>query len=333
MELRRRQLTGTILHPGRAFEPTQTQVEVRWDPLTGHGARLLRGKGLMPPNDYDIAGLAELTRATCPFCPDRLEEQTPRFEPAVCPEGRFRQGEAVCFPNLVSYARHSAVSVYSPARHLLELQEVTPRLMTDNLATQVAFARAAMVADPESRWVSVNANHMLPSGSSLFHPHLQGLVDPVPTTRQRMEAEVPAEQVRDYVDTERRLGERHVADTGTVTWLAGFAPVTPLEMRAFLFGAASPADLDAGRVEELATGIATVLRLYADLGFQSYNLAVYGAPPEAGGALGLRIGVRSNLRDPAYRSDASHLERLHWESAVDIWPEDAAEWARERFAR
>jgi galactose-1-phosphate uridylyltransferase len=33
-------------------------------------------------------------------------------------------------------------------------------------------------ADPAAWWVSINANHMLPSGSSIFHPHFQGGAHP-----------------------------------------------------------------------------------------------------------------------------------------------------------
>ena len=41
MELRSQVLHGEILHPGRGFEAVPTSVEVRWDPLTGYGARLV----------------------------------------------------------------------------------------------------------------------------------------------------------------------------------------------------------------------------------------------------------------------------------------------------
>jgi hypothetical protein len=63
------------------------------------------------------------------------------------------------------------VAVYGPELHYLPLERLEERLVGDNLAAQVDFARAVLAADPASAWVSVNANHMLPSGSSLFHPH------------------------------------------------------------------------------------------------------------------------------------------------------------------
>ena len=335
MELRREVFQGQMLLPDRDFAPTQTSVEVRWDPLTGHAARLVRGPSpLFPPSGFDLEALATRTEQTCPFCPERLERMTPRFAPQVWPEGRIRSGEAVGFPNLLPYAQHTVVSVYSPALHFLPLERMTARLVADNLAVQVAFCTAVARHDPAAGWASVNANHMLPSGSSLFHPHLQGLAQPVPSTMQRLLADVPAERFADYLDTERRQGARWLGSTGRVRWLAAFAPLGPCELRAFVPEVAAPAELAGDRelVDELGWGIATALGLYAELGFQSFNLAIYGAPPGTPGyPLNLRMLCRSNL-DAPYRSDATLLERLHWEAAVDITPEALAERARDRFS-
>jgi UDPglucose--hexose-1-phosphate uridylyltransferase len=334
MELRREVFQGQVLLPDRDFAAAQTTVEVRWDPLTGHTARLVRGPSpLFPPSAFDLEALARQTEPSCPFCPDRLERMTPMFSPQVWPEGRIRCGEAVLFPNLLPYAQHTAVSVYSPALHFLPLERMTARLVADNLAAQVAFCAAVTRHDPAARWASVNANHMLPSGSSLFHPHLQGLAQPVPSTVQRLLADVPPNRFAYYLATERRLGARWLGDSGRVTWLASFAPLGPCELRAFIPAVAAPAELADERdlVDELGWGIATALGLYAELGFQSFNLAIYGAPPgTAGYPLNLRMLCRSNL-DAPYRSDATLLERLHWEAAVDITPEALAERAGGRF--
>lgn len=331
--LERRRLEGTILHPGHGFELTPCAVEVRRDPLTGHSARVLEGSRLMPVADFDLSTVADDARATCPFCPQRLEAMTPRLPEEIAAGGRIRQGEAVLFPNLLPYAKHSSVSVYGADRHLLPLAEMTPQLVADNLATQVQFDRAVMRHDPDSVWASISANHMLSSGSSLFHPHLQGSVDPVPMTMQRLLTAIPQERFRAYLDAERAAGERYLGSSGRVEWLASFAPLAPGELRAFIAEVASPAELDDDLVAELGRGIATALNLYAERGYESYNLAIYGAPPgTAGYPLNLRIACRSNLR-PLYRSDSTYLERLHWEAAVDLAPEQVAEWAGDRFSR
>lgn len=334
MELRRQRLSAEFLDPRRGFEPGGAELEVRWDPLTGHTTRLVRAPGpLMPRSDLDLKAVAAEFVAGCPFCDEQIEQLTPKLPPGVWPEGRIRRGQAVLFPNLVSYSAHSSVSVYSPELHFLPLEHMTPRLVADNLATQVAFARAVMRGDPTARWASINANHMLPSGGSLFHPHLQGSVDPIPTTFQRLLSNVPPRRFDDYLHTERRSGERYLGSTGRVEWLVSFAPIAPAELRAFVPGVASQVELDDELVEELGDGIAMALNLYAELGFESFNMATYGGPPDTEGyPLNVRLAARSNLQS-FYRSDAMYLERLHWEGAIDIWPEELAERAGDRFRR
>jgi galactose-1-phosphate uridylyltransferase len=285
----------------------------------------------MPANDFDLEAFASQSQSSCPFCGERIHSLTPRLTPEIDPDGRIVRGEAVLFANLHAYSSHSCVSVYSPRLHYLPLGEMTDRLLADNLFTQVVHAQAVMAADPESRWASINANHMLPSGSSLFHPHLQGIVDSQPTTMQRMLSEVPARRFDDYLATERKLGERYLTDTGRVQWLVSFAPIAPAELRAFIAGVSSPAELDEDLIAELAHGLTLALNGYAELGFESFNLAVYGARPGTPGyPLNLRLACRSNLK-PFYRSDSTLLERLHWEGAIDLAPEMVAERLASRF--
>ncbi len=332
MELSRELLTAEMLDPSTG-EPVRTTIEVRHDPLTGHSSRILPDRGLMSASDFDLEAFARESQPNCPFCPGRVNQLTPKLAARIDPDGRIKRGEAVLFANLHAYSSHSSVSVYSPRLHYLPLDQITQRLLTDNLATQVAFAQAVMAAEPRSRWASINANHMLPSGSSLFHPHMQGIVDSQPTTMQRLLTEVPAQRFDDYLDTERRLGERYLGNTGRFEWIASFAPIAPAELRAFATGISSPAELDDDLVGELAHGLALALGAYAEMGFQSFNCAIYGAPPATDGySLNLRLACRSNLK-AFYRSDSTFLERLHWEGAVDLAPEIVAQRIGDRFRR
>jgi galactose-1-phosphate uridylyltransferase len=324
MEFRRHRLTAEMLEPG-TDRMVSSAIEVRVDPLTGHSSRILPDRGLMPVNDFDLAAFSREVQPRCPFCPERIDSQTPKLPPAIHPAGRLRCGDAVLFPNLHAYSSHSCVSVYSARLHYLPLGEITDRLMADNLSTQVAYAKVVMAVEPESRWASINANHMLPSGSSLFHPHLQGIVDFQPTTLQRMLADVPAARFDSYLRAERKAGERHLGHTGRIEWVASFAPIAPAEVRGFLPEASSPAQLDEDLIAELAHGLTVLLNAYAEMGFESFNLAVYGAPPATHGyPLNLRLAARSNL-EAFYRSDSTFLERLHWEGAIDLAPEAVAE--------
>jgi UDPglucose--hexose-1-phosphate uridylyltransferase len=330
MELKRQFLTAQMIDPGTG-EEIRTPIEVRFDPLTGHSSRILPERGLMPANDFDLETFARENQPQCPFCPGRLNKLTPKLPPVIHADGRIAQGEAVLFANLHAYSSHSSVSVYASRLHYLPLEDITERLLADNLATQVTFARAVMAADAQSRWASINANHMLPAGSSLFHPHLQGIVDSQPTTFQRLLTQVPAELFESYLGAERRAGERHLGSTGRVEWLVSFAPIAPAELRAFMAECSSPAELDDDLTVELAHGLQLALTAYAEMGFESFNLAMYGAPPATSGyPLNLRLACRSNLK-PLYRSDSTFLERLHWEGAVDLEPETVAQRIGDRF--
>lgn len=332
MELRRRVLEASLRDPARGFEETPVTVEVRWDPLTGHTSRLVAGGNPIDDSDFDLEGLARRTRPDCPFCPENLERLTPKLPEKVLPEGRIRVGAAVLFPNLLTLSKYTSVSVYSPELHYLPLGRMTPRLVADNLGAQVAFAKAVTARDPEAAWAWIDANHMPPSGSSVFHPHWQGGVDPFPTTFQALLVRVPPERFREYLETERK-DRRHLGSAGNVEWLASFAPLGPAELRAFLPGIASPVALTPDLVEEMGQGIATALNLYAELGFESFNLAIYGAPHDTPGyPLNLRMVCRQNPQ-PLYRSDATHFERLQWETVVGITPEELAERAGDRFRR
>jgi len=330
MELEHRWLFAEMVSPDTGGL-LRAEIDVRVDPLTGHTSRILPNRGLMPTNDFELEAFARENQPRCPFCADRIDRLTPKLPPAIHPDGRIVRGDAILFPNLHAYSTHSCVSVYSPRLHYLPLGQITDRLMSDNLATQVQYAKAVMAADPESRWSSINANHMLPSGSSLFHPHLQGIVDSSPTTFQALLTGVPAARFDDYLETERRSGERYLRNSGGVQWLVSFAPIAPAELRAFVPGVASPAELSDEQVAELAHGLRITVNAYAELGYESFNLAMYGAPPRTPGyPLNLRIACRSNLKS-LYRSDSTFLERLHWEGAVDLTPESVADRIRDRF--
>ena len=332
VEFRNRKLTSKILHPGSRYEITEAPVEVRWDPLTGYAARLVKGRSaLLAPPTFDIDALARETQPDCPFCSDRIEQSTPKLPPEIWPGGRIKSGRSLLFPNLLTYTQYSAVAVYSPDLHYLPLSAMTHPLVADTLAAHVEYIRAVMNADRGAVWASINANHMLPSGSSLFHPHLQSSVDPVPSTFQQMLSAVPGNRFRAYLESEKRTGERYIGSTGSIEWLASFAPMGFNEVRALIPGVSSPGQLSTDLVNELGRGVATILNLYGELGFQSFNMALYGAPEtNRDYMLNLRMVCRSNLAAP-YRSDVTYFERLHWQAMVDTVPEELAAKARQRF--
>src|SRR4029077_1011613 len=155
------------------------------DPLTGASARILTGEKLQPSTRPD---LAELTAkpAFCPFDSEYLDRATVPFPAELTAEGRIRVGQAVVVPNIMAYATHSAVGIYDPGRHFLDLDDLTPSLVGDALTVMVRHARLVRRLDPTAVWSSISANYLPPSGASLVHPHLQSAHDACGLTGQRL---------------------------------------------------------------------------------------------------------------------------------------------------
>jgi galactose-1-phosphate uridylyltransferase len=211
---------------------------------------------------------------------------------------------------------------------MLRIDEISPVLLGDNLTAQVEFGRAVVAYDGASSSVSINANHLPPSGSSIFHPHLQGSANPVPTTSQRVFAELPPARLRDYLELEHESGERLIASQEGVTWVAGFAPAMLAEVRAVVPGVTSVVELTRDQIAGIATGLSSVLHVYAQLGFQSFNLAIHGVSDIA---VIVRVAARATF-GPLHRSDVMWSEHLQEETVTDLRPERIAAMARHTFA-
>jgi galactose-1-phosphate uridylyltransferase len=103
-------------------------------------------------------------------------------------------------------------------------------------------------------------------------------------------------------------------------------------VRAVVPGCETFLDLTEDDLNALSAGISRVLEWYELTGYNSFNLALYS------GALNSSRGWRVHLSMitrtamlPYYRSDAMHMERLHWEAAVDRSPERIAGDLRAHF--
>ncbi len=326
--------------PDLAAGGAWTRVRLRWrrDPLTGASARILTGVKLQPESRTD---LTELTAkpAFCPFDAEYLETATVPFPAELTTEGRIRVGQAVVVPNIMAYATHSAVGIYDPGRHFLDLDELTPSLVGDALAAMVRHAHAVRRVDPSAVWSSVNANHLPPSGASLVHPHLQSAHDAHGLTAQRL----LVEQSRGWKDRhgaywtalvdQEAAGPRWVGQTGRVAWLTPFAPTGFHEVWGVVDGAADVTDLTEEDTRALGQGLSRVLAAYQAWNLTSFNYGVIGGGPHAhedGHQVLLKVVSRSNP-DPVYRSDATYFERLWGEALIDVSPEEVAEGVRARF--
>jgi UDPglucose--hexose-1-phosphate uridylyltransferase len=326
--------------PDLAAGGAWTRVRLRWrrDPLTGASARILTGVKLQPGTRTDLAALTAKP-AFCPFCSEHLATATVPFPAELTAEGRIREGRAVVVPNILAYATHSAVGIYDPGRHFLDLDELTPSVVGDTLAAMVRHAGAVRRLDPAAAWSSINANFLPPSGSSLVHPHVQSAHDPCGLTGQRFlvaQGHAWQEENGPYWPAlvgQEAGGPRWIGQTGRVAWLTPFAPGGFHEVWAVVTGAADVTDLTEQDTHALGQGLSRVLAAYRDWNLASFNFALLGGGPQArehGHQVLLKVISRSNP-DPVYRSDATYFERLYGEALIDLSPEEVADGVRPRF--
>jgi UDPglucose--hexose-1-phosphate uridylyltransferase len=320
----------------RWFSPDGSQanvrsVEVRYDPLLGTTARIAEGVTLQKADAASLERF-QLPDGSCPFCSGRVAQVTPRIDPKVSKEPRILAGETVLFPNLVPYSQYAAVAIFT-SRHWLSINEFTPKLIADNLAACIRYTRAVYTCDSQARYCAWNVNYLFPSGGSLPHPHAQVFLDPIPTTMMRFQLEAGERYWRengtsfweDLVTMERQRNERFVWDSGSTAWMTAFAPIGFNEVRAMVRGRETLLQLDESDIAAVAAGISRVLRWYCALGYNSFNASLFSGPLE--GSASFRVNLAMVTRTamlPYYRSDSMHLERLHWEAAVDRTPEQNA---------
>jgi UDPglucose--hexose-1-phosphate uridylyltransferase len=331
------QITARFLLPHGS--EAMKSLEVRFDPLLGTSSRIAEGVVLAKADERALTPL-QAPNSACPFCPDRITRVTPKVLAAIDPGGRLERGESVLFPNLVPYSQYAAVAVVS-RQHWLALNGFTPQRLLDNLSVAVDYVRKVHAFDPKAENCAYNVNYLYPSGGSLPHPHAQVYLDPHPTTFMRLQREASIAYWNangrpyweDLVETEEARQLRFVARIGRTAWITAFAPIGFNEVRAVVPGCETFLDLTEDDLHALAEGISRVLQWYELIGYNSFNLALYSGP--VNGSRGWRVHLSMITRTamlPYYRSDAMHMERLHWEAAVDRSPERIAQDLRAHFA-
>ena len=319
---------ASLHNPLQDFEEETVEVEVRRDPLTDRRTRIVREGFVMPEEDPDIDHV--LDTEGCFFCPDMVEDATPTYADVEMDRGSV--GDAVSFPNLNPYAAHSNVVVLTE-EHYASPSAFAADELTNGLVAALEYVAAVEETDPDATYASINMNFLPPAASSIYHPHLQAIVDETGTERHRRLVDAARayrsendETCWDALLEQERDGPRYVGSTGSVEWLAPFAPVHQRHVRGILPD--RPAT-DDDAVADLAAGIVAVLEYYADAGHNSFNFSWFVAPDGSSGTI-VDVVARS-VFDKYYTSDTSYLAILHHEPIVDVMPEECAEELRGRL--
>lgn len=219
------------LDPANRFQVKEITLEIRHDSITGNVCRILPSRYRKPLKPDIQLYLERSPESLCPFCPDLIDKTTPRFTPDVHPQGNFKRGNAVLFPNAFPHDMFNAVAIFSE-KHFAGLNDLTVDYMMDGFLVCMDYFDRIKTLHPTLHFCSINWNYMPPSGGGLLHPHVQTVMGEAPTRlvgtmydRARdYFKESGGNLWRDIVALEKKRGERYIAGNKGIDWLTSFSP-------------------------------------------------------------------------------------------------------------
>ncbi|MEW6034312.1 MAG: hypothetical protein AB1603_05615 [Chloroflexota bacterium] len=276
----------------------------------------------------------------CPFCPENIQARVPLFSEDILPDGRLSKGECLLFPNMFPFAEHHAVATLTK-QHFVGIGGFQPRSVADNLSCVLQYVEVVHRRDRRARYPIYIWNHLPPSAASIVHPHTQAIVDRRPTPYQRRLLAASRAYHRrhgrsfwqDLAIEERHRGERYIGENRSLWAVASYAPQGNREVQLIFKKGSSLDGLEEEQVGDFADALARVLRGYAGMGVDSFNLSTFSGPlgvelPYY--SLHARVISRPVLR-AYYRNDTGPLERLHHEADIEVAPEAVAQALRPFF--
>jgi UDPglucose--hexose-1-phosphate uridylyltransferase len=319
-------LQSDLCSPLKGFESISVPTEVRIDPLTKRRSRIITW-GLPIKGKFDFSQMREESKG-CFFCPENIFLKTPQFIKEIVPEGRIMIGKAIGFPNLNPVGTYGSVVVLCP-EHFLYLNQFTPQIYEEGLWVAIEIIRKTTIFDPNIRFWQISQNFLLPGGSTLLHPHLQVIGDPIPTNEMEwlLGASLSYHQRNktlywnDLIQIEKGLEKRYITNIGKVHWFVSFAPIGFNEVCGSVEGHGSMTTLGKEEVASLAKGIVSTLKYYDDKNLNSFNFSIYSISNEMSYQLLIRIISRTPIQ-PYYLNDWTSFEVLQSELTSNIIPEE-----------
>jgi galactose-1-phosphate uridylyltransferase len=327
-----------FLSPRRDFELEEQVLERRFDPLTGFSTFIVKGrfqyvKKLFRTDSQLLEKLTKASKLNCPFCPERVEQTTPKFPEGVVSGGRIRVGGCVAFPNLYAHSDCSVVVVLGP-RHLVYPKELGVNTLTEGFQAGLEALKATYRANPELAYGTITMNYLPSGGATILHPHMQALASNIPFNYQRIlllrSYDYYVQTSKNYwvqlIEYEKRAQERFVYEDEHLVWITPFAPLRLFEVWGIFKEPLTPTELRLQHLTELANGLVKVLAYYEDRGILSVNFALilprfgdrqkYFNPQ-------VRVCARFGLMQP-FLNDFNALAAILYESEAVEAPEDYA---------
>jgi galactose-1-phosphate uridylyltransferase len=274
----------------------------------------------------------------CFFCPANVFSKTPQYPKEMIPEGRIAVGNAVGFPNLSPAGTYGSVVVLCQ-EHFLQLSQLTPVIYEEGLLASVEIVRRTEAFDPDAHYWQISQNFLSPGGSSVLHPHLQVIGDPIPTNEMEWLANASSSYYErnktpywaDLTRIEKGLEKRYITRMGKVHWYVSFAPIGFNEVCGSVEGHTSITTLGKEEIATLAKGIVSTLRYYDDKDLNSFNFSIYSISKEASYQLLIRIISRTPIQ-PYYLNDCTSFEALQSELTSNVIPEELCREIRPYFS-
>jgi galactose-1-phosphate uridylyltransferase len=223
--------------------------------------------------------------------------------------------------------------------HFLNLNQFTSKIYEEGLSVAIEIIQRAMAFDPDTRYWQISQNYLLPGGSTILHPHLQVIGDPIPTNEMEwlLDASSSYHQRNgtlywnDLIQIEKGLGKRYIHNIGSVHWFVSYAPIGFNEVCGSIEGHGSMITLGKEEITALAKGIVSTLKYYFEKNLNSFNLSIYSISGEAHYQLLIRIISRTPFQ-PNYLNDCTSFEVLQSELTSNVIPEELCREIRPYFA-
>ncbi|MCX8181716.1 MAG: hypothetical protein N3D12_01225 [Candidatus Methanomethyliaceae archaeon] len=318
-----------ILDPRKKFSEVSQEIEVRVDPLTGGVSRVNLARGLRPKQEIKVEAPIQ---PDCPFCPQNIDRETPKFPEDFVREGRIKRGRATIFPNLYPLADLHGVCVFTDA-HKLELDKFSKEELMDGFKASVDFFR--MGAEMGAIFHFLGWNHLPNAGASILHPHFQLIASKMGLRAERELFEACERywrrNERSYWSDleEERYSERYVGENDGIMWVAPWAPLGAYEVLGFSTqGVSSLTEFGEKGIEAFSEGIVRILRGLWNLGVRAVNMAVYSFPDRREW---FSLHARIMARPSGSTTDRAFLEIYGSEVGLTAPPEAYAKILRSYF--
>jgi galactose-1-phosphate uridylyltransferase len=214
--------------------------------------------------------------------------------------------------------------------HFLFPDQFSAEILRDGFLVAQEGIKKLGESQPAYQYGYVNWNYLPPAGAGLFHPHLQVVVEDVPTASHKKvlegisgyEKEGKPSFWEDYLLEEMKRGERYIGHQGNIHFLTAFSPRGMFGEILILFSDRSTiVQVNTEDWTCFSQGLTNIFQ-YLKNHIVSFNLSLF-----SGNAEGTRSWVYGRLCPrmiipPWNVNDINYFEKLHDEVMCVISPEE-----------